>query len=120
MMPYQRLNAWRSCHQLALATYRITQSFPKYELYGITSQMRRAAFSAPANIAEGSAKRGPREFRRFLDIALGSLAELSYAILFAKELGYLSESDWKELDDLRSAAGKLTWGFYRLISERGG
>jgi len=120
VMPYQRLNAWRSCHQLALATYRITQSFPKYELYGITSQMRRAAFSAPANIAEGSAKRGPREFRRFLDIALGSLAELSYAILFAKELGYLSESDWKELDDLRSVAGKLTWGFYRLIAERGG
>lgn len=119
-MPYQRLTAWQSCHQLALATYRITQSFPKYELYGITSQMRRAAFSAPANIAEGSAKRGPREFRRFLDIALGSLAELSYAILFAKELGYLSESDWKELDDLRSVAGKLTWGFYRLIAERGG
>jgi four helix bundle protein len=119
MMPYQRLNAWRSCHQLALTTYRITQSFPKYELYGITSQMRRAAFSAPANIAEGSAKRGPREFRRFLDIALGSLAELSYAILFAKELGFLSESDWKELDELRSVAGKLTWGLYRLITERG-
>src|SRR6266576_2829032 len=76
MMPYQRLNAWRSCHQLALATYRITQSFPKSELYGITSQMRRAAFSAPANIAEGSAKRGPREFRRFLDIALGARADL--------------------------------------------
>jgi four helix bundle protein len=74
---------------------------------------------APANIAEGSAKRGPKEFRRFLDTALGSLAELSYAILFAKELGYLSESDWKELDDLRNAAGKLTWGLYRLISDRG-
>jgi len=120
MMPYQRLNAWRSCHQLALTTYRTTQSFPKCELYGLTSQMRRAAFSAPANIAEGSAKRGPKEFRRFLDTALGSLAELSYAILFAKELGYLSESDWKELDGLRSVAGKLTWGLYRLISERSG
>src|SRR6266576_554548 len=119
MTPYQRLNAWSSCHQLALATYRITRAFPKYELYRITSQMRRAALSAPANIAEGSAKRGPREFRRFLDIALGSLAELSYAILFAKELGYLSESDWKELDELRSVAGKLTWGLYRVISERG-
>ncbi len=119
MMPYQRLNAWRRCHQLALVTYRVTQSFPKCELYGLTSQMRRAAFSAPANIAEGSAKRGPKEFRRFLDTALGSLAELSYAILFVKELGYLSETDWKELDDLRSEAGKLTWGLYRLISARG-
>jgi len=118
MMPYQRLNAWRSCHQLALTTYRVTQSFPKCELFGLTSQMRRAAFSAPANIAEGSAKRGPKEFRRFLDIALGSLSELSYAILFVKELGYLSEPDWKELDNLRSVAGKLTWGLYRLISQR--
>jgi four helix bundle protein len=120
MMPYQRLKAWQSCHQLALATYRVTQTFPKSELYGMTSQMRRAAFSAPANIAEGSAKRGPREFRRFLDTALGSLAEMSYAILFAKELGYLSDADWKELDDLRGEAGKLTWGLYRLISDRGG
>lgn len=119
MMPYQRLNAWRSSHQLALVTYRVTQSFPKCELYGLTSQMRRAAFSAPANIAEGSAKRGPKEFRRFLDTALGSLAELSYAILFVKELGYLSETDWKELDDLRSEAGKLTWGLYRLIAAHG-
>lgn len=118
MMPYQRLNAWKSCHQLALTTYRVTQSFPKSELYGITSQMRRAAFSAAANVAEGSAKRGPREFRRFLDIALGSLAEMSYAILFVRELGYLSDGDWKELDRLRSDAGKLTWGLYRLISDR--
>ena len=118
MMPYQRLTAWQTCHQLALATYRITQSFPKSELYGITSQMRRAAFSAAANVAEGSAKRGPREFRRFLDIALGSLAEMSYAILFVKELGYLSETDWKELDDLRNKAGKLTWGLHRLIRGR--
>ena len=117
-MPYQRLTAWQTCHQLALATYRITQSFPKSELYGITSQMRRAAFSAAANVAEGSAKRGPREFRRFLDIALGSLAEMSYAILFVKELGYLSETDWKELDDLRNKAGKLTWGLHRLIRGR--
>src|SRR6266576_1430310 len=119
MMPYQRIHGWKTCHQLALTTYRATQAFPKCEIYGLTSQMRRAAFSAPANIAEGSAKRGPKEFRRFLDTALGSLAELSYAILFAKELGYLSEPDWKELDDLRNVAGKLTWGLYRVISERG-
>lgn len=118
MMPYHRLKAWQTCHQLALATYRVTQTFPKNELYGITSQMRRAAFSAAANVAEGSAKRGPREFRRFLDIALGSLSEMSYAILLVKELGYVSETDWKELDNLRDQAGKLTWGLYRLIRGR--
>src|SRR5258705_10970310 len=118
MMPFERIEAWQCCHKLFLEIYRVTSRFPKHELYGLTSQMRRAAFSAPANIAEGSAKRGPKEFRRFLDTALGSLAELSYAILFVKELGYLSETDWKELDDLRSEAGKLTWGLYRLISAR--
>jgi len=118
MMPYRSLKAWQTCHQLALATYRATQSFPKAELYGLTSQMRRAAFSAAANIAEGAAKRGPREFRRFLDISLGSLSEISYAILFARELGYLSETDGNELDKLRDDAGKITWGLYRLICSK--
>jgi four helix bundle protein len=119
MMPYEKLKAWQSCHRLALATYRATQSFPKAELYGLTSQMRRAAFSAAANVAEGAAKRGPKEFRRFLDIALGSLSEMSYAILLVKELGYLSEADWRELDVVRQEAGKLTWGLYRLICSKG-
>ncbi|MGH7612439.1 MAG: four helix bundle protein [Gemmatimonadales bacterium] len=61
MMPYERFHAWRACHELAVATYRLTQGFPKSELYGLTSQMRRAAFSAAANIAEGNAR-----FRRVL------------------------------------------------------
>src|SRR5882762_9980197 len=100
MMPYQRLTAWRSCHQLALTTYRTTQSFPKCELYGLTSQMRRAAFSAPANIAEGSAKRGPKEFRRFLDMALGSLAELAYILIFVRDRGLVSREDWQALEGL--------------------
>ena len=72
--PYERFEAWNQAHQLALAVYRVTQSFPRHELYGLTSQARRAAFSVAANIAEGSAKRGGREFARFLDIALGSLS----------------------------------------------
>ena len=70
MMPYERLEAWQSCHALCLETYHVTASFPKSELCGLTSQMRRAAFSAPANLAEGSAKRGAREFRRYIDSCL--------------------------------------------------
>ncbi|HEV8304589.1 MAG TPA: four helix bundle protein [Gemmatimonadales bacterium] len=120
MMPYEELKAWQSCHRLVLATYKATQTFPKTELYGLTSQMRRAAFSAAANLAEGSAKRGPKEFRRFLDVTLGSLSEMSYAIRLVKELGYVSERDWRELDLLRQEAGKLTWGLYRLISSKAG
>ena len=81
MKPYRRFDAWRACHELVLAVYKITTKFPQSELYGLTSQTRRAAMSAPLNIAEGSAKRGPREFRRYLDIALGSLSELSYATM---------------------------------------
>src|SRR5438128_12248782 len=90
MMPYERLEAWQCCHELFLETYRVTTSFPKSELYGLTSQMRRAAFSAAANIAEGSAKQGPREFRRFLDTSLGSLAEMAYAIRAVTDRGLLT------------------------------
>ena len=83
---YQRLNAWRACHELLLAVYRASHSWPATETYGLTSQARRAAFSAAANIAEGCGKRGPAAFRRFLDISLGSLSELSYTLLVAREL----------------------------------
>ena len=73
MYPFERLAAWQVAYELTLATYRATRDFPKHELYGLTSQSRRAAVSVIANIAEGSAKRGEGELRRFLDIALGSI-----------------------------------------------
>jgi len=83
----------------------------------MVSQARRAAVSISANIAEGSAKRGHREFRRFLDIANGSLAELQVYLLLAKELGYLSSGSWGELEALRDHTGMLTWGLYKAIRE---
>jgi four helix bundle protein len=70
------------------------------------------------NIAEGSAKRGSREFRRFLDSALGSLAELSYTLLLARDVGYLTPEVWGEIEALRDHAGKLTWGLYRAIRRK--
>src|SRR5437763_15598853 len=109
MAPYERLKAWQECHKLVLETYRATRSFPREELYGLTSQARRAAFSAAANIVEGSAKHGRREFRRYLDIALGSLAELSYTLQLSRKLGLLSDAQWRELDRLRGNANRLTW-----------
>ena len=117
MMPFERLEAWQCCHKLFLAIYRVTSRFPKHELYGLTSQMRRAAFSAPANIAEGSAKQGPREFRRFLDIALGSLAELAYAIRATTDLELLTMEESRQLDELRAKAGRVTWGLYRRVQK---
>src|SRR5947207_7412728 len=99
MPPYERLKAWQECHRLVLETYHATKSFPREELYGLTSQARRAAFSAAVNIVEGSSKRGAREYRRFLDITIGSLAELGYAFRVARELDMLSEHDWLTLED---------------------
>src|SRR5438876_12023386 len=104
MPPYERLNAWQECHRLVLETYRATRSFPRGELYGLTSQTRRAAFSAAANIVEGSAKHGAREYRRFLDITIGSLSELGHAVRVAGELELLPRSDGQCLEDLRRLA----------------
>ena len=118
MMPYERFTAWKACHELVLAIYHESRSFPPNERYGLTSQIRRAAFSAAANIAEGAAKKGSAEFRRYLDIALGSLSELAYGILLAKELGLLAEANGQRLEELRSKAGKMTWGLYRAVSRK--
>src|SRR5262249_46222517 len=119
MLPYEKLIAWQVCYELALEVYRCSAAFPKHELYGVTSQARRAAFSAAANIAEGSAKRGPREFRRFLDIAIGSLAELSFVLRLARDLEYLSPETSNRLDELRRRAGFLTWQLYRSLNKPG-
>jgi len=120
MMPFEKITAWECCHVLFLDIYRVTGGFPKSELYGLTSQMRRAAFSAAANIAEGSAKRGPREFRRYLNITLGSLAELAYAIRATTDLGLLSADDSDRLSQLRQKAGRVTWGLYRSVCRKTG
>jgi len=116
MMPFERLRAWRACDDLTVAVYKITKTFPRDELYGLTSQARRAAISAGANIAEGSAKRGPREFRRYLDISIGSLSELANMLHVAKRLEYLTVEQWRELDGLRAQASKLTWHLYKSLN----
>jgi len=118
MKPYEKLDAWRLAHELALAIYRVTARFPKGQLYGVTAQARRAALSVPTNIVEGSAKRGHREFRRFLDIAIGSLAELSYLLRFARDLGILTPEDWTRLDTQRERVGIVTWRLYQSIRDR--
>ena len=114
-MPYERLHAWRACHELTLATYRFTQGFPSHELYGLRSQMRRCAASAAANLAEGSAKRGVGEYRRFVDIAVGSLAELSYFVLLARDLEYLTSESHQEFQSQCASAGRLTMALNRSL-----
>jgi four helix bundle protein len=87
MGAFHKLRVWREAHSLALLTYRITAAYPKAELYGLTSQMRRAAVSVMSNIAEGCGRNGDRKLARFLGIALGSLTELESLTLLSKSLG---------------------------------
>lgn len=109
MASHKRFIAWQESHRLVLAVYKATESFPRHELYGLTSQARRAAFSAAANIVEGAARKGRNEFRHFLDIALGSLSELEYALEVALALQYLKPEVHKALEVLLRRARFFTW-----------
>lgn len=109
MAPHKRFLAWQECHKLVLSVYQATQSFPKHELYGLTSQARRAAFSAAANIVEGASRKGRNEFRRFLDISLGSLSELEYVLEVAAALEYLKPEVFSVLESQQRRARFFTW-----------
>jgi four helix bundle protein len=117
MIQHEKIEAWQLGHRLALDVYTATDAWPKTERYELTSQVRRAALSVPANIAEGSGRYGAQELRRFLNIALGSLAELSYLLYFAHDRGLLTDVEWEPLEELRSRASKATWGLLRSIVE---
>lgn len=89
MQDYRKLKVWEKAHQLAMDIHRVSREFPRVDGVAVTSQLRRAALSVPANIAEGAGKSGDAEFRRFLLIAMGSASELSYHLLVAHELGFM-------------------------------
>ena len=112
---YKKLIVWEKADELAYQVYTVTKKFPKEEIYGITSQLRRAVLSIPVNIVEGYARRGKKELRQFLNIALGSLAETEYLLDFSLRLNYLTTKEHKELQDLRAEVGKLLWKFYKSI-----
>jgi four helix bundle protein len=113
---YDNLIAWQACHKLVLAVYLVTARWPVEERYGLVAQARRAAFSSAANLAEGSTKRSYRDFRRYIDNALASLAELRYILRLANELEFLEVKEADSLEAVRNEAGKVTWGLYRKIS----
>src|SRR5258705_9019890 len=102
MRPYERFEAWKLAHELFLATQKEIKSWPPDERFAMVAQVRRSALSVAANLVEGSAKHGPREFRQFIDIALGSLAETEYLLRAGKDLGYLPIERWIPLDQLAS------------------
>jgi four helix bundle protein len=91
MQDFRNLKVWQKGHALTLAVYRATARFPKEELFGLTSQMRRSAASIPTNLAEGCGRGTDADFGRFLQISMGSACELDYQLLLARDLGYLPE-----------------------------
>jgi len=108
MAGFQTNKAWQKLDDLVVAVYKITRRFPAEERYGLTSQLRRAAVSASANVAEGSARGTAREYLRFLHIARGSLAEVEYYLHLSVRLGYIEKD--QELLLLREEAGRTLQG----------
>ena len=96
MRDHTKLRAFQLADEVALLIYQVTRNFPREEIYGLTSQMRRAAVSVPSNIVEGCARESQAEYLRFLEIAFGSLRELHYQFGFSKRLGYFDDHDITE------------------------
>jgi four helix bundle protein len=114
---WRKLRVWNLTDEMAFRVYEVTKKFPKEEIYGITSQLRRSALSIPTNIVEGYARKGDAELAHFLSISFASLAETKYLIYFSKKLGYLCDSDYTELRDGYDEAGKSLWSFYAKVKK---
>jgi four helix bundle protein len=119
MKDFKELKVWQKAHRLTLKVYRATSTFPKAELYGITSQIRRSAASIPANIAEGCGRQGEAELARFLQIAMGSASELEYHILLARDLNLLNDTEYEQLAiEVTDVKRMLTSFIKKLNAER--
>lgn len=117
MRNFKNIKAWQYADNLAVRVYKETRVFPKQELYGLVSQLRRAAVSVPNNIAEGSARQYKKEYLNFLYIARGSLSEISYLAHLSRRLNYFSEKCYKELDLLIQETGKVLHGLMLSVKK---
>lgn len=111
MKDFRNLKVWEKAHHLTMGVYKGTQSFPKDEMYGLTSQLRRASSSVPTNIAEGCGRGSDADFKRFLQIAFGSASETEYLLLLAKDLKYLesgkTEMFFKNIIEIKKMLSSL-------------
>lgn len=112
MNKYENLIVWQKSHELTLSIYKVTKSFPESEIYSMTNQMRRSAYSIPTNIAEGAGLQSKKNFVRFLDIAKGSAFELDYQLKLSSDLGYINEETFKELQNETKVIQKM---LYKLM-----
>ncbi|MEI6608619.1 MAG: four helix bundle protein [Deltaproteobacteria bacterium] len=117
MRDHTKLRAFEVADEVAILIYRITTKFPKDELYGLTSQMRRAAVSVPSNIVEGCARDTQADYRRFLTVAFGSLRELHYQLSLSKRLGFLLDQDYSIIEPIIVEAEKVLNGLIRSLRD---
>jgi len=115
MRDYRKIKAWKICDDLAYDIYQVTKQFPRSEMFGLTSQMRRAALSVPANIAEGATRASKKDYAYFLSIAEASLAELGYYIHFARRLKYLTEQAYELLSKRHNEAARTLHGLIQSV-----
>ncbi len=119
MRDFRSLSVWKKAHRLTLDTYRVTAQFPADERYGLSSQMRRAAASIPANIAEGCGRSGDGELARFLRIAMGSASELEYQLLLSRDLHLLDAETYDGLYQQVSEVRRMLDSLLRRIAQGG-
>jgi len=115
---YSQLIAWQKAMDFVEAVYRASKSFPKDEMFGLTSQIRRAAVSIPSNIAEGQSRRSSREFVHFLAVAKGSLSEAETQLMIAGRLGYIRNDDLSKLLEKAGELGRVVNGLSNAIEKR--
>jgi four helix bundle protein len=115
MRDFRELVVWQKSHALTLEVYRMTKRFPREEIHGLTSQIRRAASSVPANIVEGNARRTDVEMARFLHIALGSASELEYHLLLARDLESIAETNHSPLNQFTNEVKRMIITFIRKL-----
>lgn len=120
MRDYTKIDAWRLADDLTVAIYECTRSFPREEVYSLTNQIRRASYSVPANIAEGSSRESQRDYLHFLYIARGSLSETQYFLHLSRRLGYLTESDATRLTEQSRSAFACLHGLIKAVEKNAG
>jgi len=120
MRDYTKIKAWQLADDLTVAVYERTRSFPREEIYGLTSQLRRASYSVPANIVEGSSRESKKDYLHFLYIARGSLSETQYFVHLARRLGYLSNEDADALHGQTKFAFACLHGLIRAVEKETG
>jgi four helix bundle protein len=115
MKDFHELRVWQKAHELTLAVYQITATFPREELYGLTTQLRRSSSSIPANLAEGCGRSGDAEFARFCVIAMGSASELEYHLLLAKDLKLIKPKSYEDLTQRTTQVKRMLTGLIQKL-----